>query len=80
MKTVTYTKLNGEKFTVEYDPDFPCLCCGLPVVNASMGGTLICPACDCGMHRDYRKWTYRETLEFGKRYRENVKRLQMEGF
>ena len=51
MKIATYNKLGGGTFTVEYDPKLPCVCCGLPVENASMGGTRVCPACDCGYKR-----------------------------
>lgn len=48
MKTATYKKLDGEEFKVEYDENAPCIICGEPVVEASMGGTVICPWCDCG--------------------------------
>ena len=48
MKTATYNKLDGGKFTVEYDETAPCIICGEPVVEASTGGTVICPWCDCG--------------------------------
>jgi uncharacterized Zn finger protein (UPF0148 family) len=51
MKTATYTGLDGKKFTVEYDPLAPCILCGLPVVEASMGGTGVCPWCDTGHDR-----------------------------
>lgn len=48
MKTATYTDLDGKEFTVEYDENAPCQICQEPVVEASMGGTSICPWCDCG--------------------------------
>ncbi len=48
LKTVTYRDLEGKDFTVKYDPDAPCILCGEPVVAASMGGTVVCPWCDCG--------------------------------
>jgi len=51
MKTATYRKLDGSKFTVEYDENAPCLICGEPVKEASMGGTVICPWCDMGRCR-----------------------------
>ena len=38
MKTATYRK-DGSDFTVEYDEAAPCIVCGEPVVEASMGGT-----------------------------------------
>ena len=59
MKTATYTGLDGKKFTVEYDENAPCISCGLPVLDASMGGTALCPWCDCGTYRDGCAWLYR---------------------
>ena len=32
--------------------------CGLPVMAASMGGTAVCPWCDCGWNRDGTQWTW----------------------
>ena len=37
--------------TIEYDENAPCFICGEPVLSASMGGTAICPSCDCGRCR-----------------------------
>ena len=34
--------------TLLYDPNAACRICGWPVINASVGGLDICPACDCG--------------------------------
>ncbi len=48
MKSVTYTLLDGTKKTIEYDETAPCVVCGEPVLEASMGGTVVCPWCDCG--------------------------------
>ena len=48
MKTVTYNLVGGETKTIEYDENAPCIICGEPVIEASMGGTVICPWCDCG--------------------------------
>ncbi len=42
---------NSEPHKIKYDPDAPCICCGLPVTEASMGGTVVCPWCDCGNDR-----------------------------
>jgi len=47
VKTVRYP---GTDQDIEYDETAPCLMCGLPVESASMGGTVICPWCDCGRH------------------------------
>jgi hypothetical protein len=49
--TATYRRRDGSAFTVEYDPEGPCMVCGLPVVTASMGGTVVCPWCDTGTCR-----------------------------
>lgn len=51
MKKVTYTGLDGKPFTVEYDENAPCIICGEPVISASMGGTVVCPSCECGKCR-----------------------------
>ena len=39
----------------EYDPNAPCICCGLRVGDPSMGGTAICSWCDCGVDRSGNK-------------------------
>jgi len=52
----------------EYDEDTPCRICGEPVIGASMGGTDVCPACDCG-HCRYCKipiMVVKETIDGGK--------------
>ena len=51
MKSATYRTLDGNEIRVEYDETAPCVVCGEPVGEASMGGTAICPACDCGQCR-----------------------------
>ena len=56
MKTATYTMIDGSKKSFEYDEEAPCKICDLPVVEASMGGTTICPWCDCGVYRDGVRW------------------------
>lgn len=65
MKTATYTLLDGTDCTIEYDADAPCIYCRLPVIEASMGGTVVCSWCDCGVHRDGRKWTFDEAKSMG---------------
>ena len=52
MKMVTYRDRDGKPLVVEYDETAPCIVCGLPVGAASMGGTAVCPSCDCGRFRD----------------------------
>jgi hypothetical protein len=48
MKTATYRLLDGTDRKIEYDENAPCMVCGEPVIEASMGGTSLCPWCDCG--------------------------------
>ena len=60
MKEIYLKDIFGENITVQYDENAPCKICGLPVVHASMGGTDVCPWCDCGVYRDGTKMTYRE--------------------
>ena len=62
MKTAIYKTLDGKDLKVEYDEKALCIWCGLPVESASMGGTNLCPACDCGAYRDGTKWTHKETM------------------
>ena len=62
MRQATYTTLQGTPLVVEYDETMPCRICGQPVMEASMGGTDVCPWCDCGYHRDGTKWTYRDSV------------------
>ena len=73
MKIVTYTLLDGSKKTIEYDETLPCWMCEQPVVEASMGGTVICPACDCGINRQtHEKWTFEEAMQAYENYRKNA--------
>jgi len=51
MKTATYHLRDGGTQTLEYDENAPCQICGQPVLEASMGGTAICPWCDMGVCR-----------------------------
>jgi hypothetical protein len=62
LKTATYRSDSGP-ITVEYDSAAPCRICNLPVVEASMGGTDVCPWCDCGVYRDNCRWEMRYTAE-----------------
>jgi hypothetical protein len=66
LKKATYQGPDGP-YEVEYDSEAPCRMCGLPVEEASVGGTDVCPACDCGYHRDGRQWSYRDYLKFTQR-------------
>ena len=55
MKTARYNGIDGKPIIIEYDETEPCIICGNPVIEASMGGTVVCPSCDCGYWRDGRK-------------------------
>ena len=55
---------DGEIVEIEYDDEAPCRICGKPVFEASMGGTDICPWCDCGRNRDGTPWTEAEFRQF----------------
>ena len=51
MKTATYTGMDGKPFSIQYDETAPCRICGYSVMDASMGGTDVCPWCDMGKER-----------------------------
>ena len=51
MKIVKYKQTDGTDLVIEYDENGPCVCCGEPVIEASMGGTILCPWCDMGRCR-----------------------------
>lgn len=51
MKTSERRLLDGSTINVEYDEKAPCVCCGEPVIEASVGGTVLCPWCDMGICR-----------------------------
>lgn len=72
LRTARYTNFEGEEFQVVYDADAPCASCGLPVVSASVGGTAICPWCDCGNKRDGTKYSFREIMEISARHRRGI--------
>ena len=63
MKTAIYNLLGGGKLSVEYDETTPCRLCKLPVIEASMGGTDVCPWCDVGIDRNGRWLTAREMIQ-----------------
>lgn len=55
MKKVTYPIAGEMTYTSTYDETLPCIVCGNPVINASMGGPRVCPSCDIGRSRDGKK-------------------------
>ena len=63
LKKAVYRTLQGDDLVVEYDCNASCRMCGLPVVEASVGGTDVCPWCDMGCDRNGRKWTMMEMLK-----------------
>ena len=57
MKTIQLRRCDTKELEdVHYDETTPCLVCGNPVINASMGGLDICPSCDCGYWRTGEKF------------------------
>lgn len=62
MKEAVYKTIDGKDLKIEYDEKAPCIWCGLPVESASIGGTNLCPWCDCGVYRDGTEWTYKESI------------------
>lgn len=75
MKTAIYTTTKGGKLEIEYDENAPCRMCGLPVWEASMGGTDVCPWCDCGNYRNGEKFTIQE-LENLDKLKAKAKKIQ----
>lgn len=71
MKTATYRGQDGKDFTIEYDETGPCAICQEPVVEASMGGTVICPWCDCGNCRycGVQSMLFKEEIDGGRSLR-----------
>jgi len=67
MKKATYRGLDGKEMIVEYDPNAACISCGLSVVQASTGGTKICPWCDCGMYRNGEHWSIEDAVDVDRR-------------
>jgi hypothetical protein len=63
---------------IEYDENAPCRICGLPVMDASMGGIDVCPCCDCGVFRNGEKWTVFPDVYHIKYFREIAKQKSME--
>ncbi len=51
MKVIEYKTIDGSTMKMEYDEQSPCIVCGEPVLEASMGGTTLCPWCDMGICR-----------------------------
>jgi len=56
------------KREIEYDDEVPCISCGEPVGAASMGGTVVCPSCDCGRCRYCRMTIFvmKESIDGGR--------------
>lgn len=73
--TYQYRTSKGEEFWIAFDPERLCVWCELPVGSLSMGGPAICPACDCGNHRDGTKWGSAEYPSLQKRAWKNMDAL-----
>ena len=72
MKITHYYNKEGIKMEISYDEMHPCLSCGEPVHNASMGGTVICPSCDLGRCRfcGMTIFVLKKEIDGGKSYEE----------
>lgn len=57
-----------------FDPTFSCIFCDEPVGSLSLGGSAICPYCDCGHHRDGRQWTAEESAAFHENAKKRTER------
>lgn len=66
------TRTGRIKITVKGIP--PCLWCGEPVMHISMDGPLVCPACDCGNHKDGTKWTDADYKRFAENFRKSIEK------
>ncbi len=73
MKKIKY----GDR-EVEYDELAPCMVCGEPVHNASMGGTVLCPSCDCGKCRfcGVTIFVMKEEIDGGRSKRNTLKHME----
>lgn len=43
-----------------------CKFCNLPTFGPSYGGDDVCSFCDCGYHRDGRRFTFRDLMRMNK--------------
>lgn len=50
---MTYDK---KRIRFLFDETAPCCVCGNPILDVSMGGTSICPHCDCGYDRQGKRY------------------------
>ncbi|NVM21401.1 MAG: hypothetical protein HWN68_06440 [Desulfobacterales bacterium] len=78
MKTAIYRDVNGQRKKIEYDDKAPCLICGEPVIEASVGGTSICPWCDMGICRycGVTICVFKESVDGGKSKRELLEHIE----
>jgi len=53
---------------MDFDEKAPCIMCGEPVIEPSMGGTTLCPWCDCGKCRycGVKIFAYHEEIDGGR--------------
>lgn len=67
-----YRTSSGEEFWIAFDPTRLCIYCEQPVGSLSMGGPALCGPCDCGYHRDGKRWSAQEYPTMEKRARKNL--------
>lgn len=75
-KSATYRLQDGGTLIISYDPEEPCVVCDLPVLEASVGGTNICPSCDMGRFRDGTKMGVLSPLQIKERAAQIWARIQ----
>ena len=61
---------------VDVDGVPPCLFCGEPVTSPSMGGPLVCGACDGERNHDGTRWTGAQALERYSHRRDKIAKYQ----
>ena len=78
MKVAEYP--NGLK--IKYDENAPCISCEEPVLEASMGGTNLCPSCDLGKCRycGMTIFVLKEEIDGGKSKRELLDHMKWHKF
>lgn len=78
MKIAKYRKKGGGYLEVEYDENAPCIICGEPVIEASIGGTVICLWCDMGICRycGIQIWVVKEEIDGGRSKRKLLNHMK----
>jgi len=67
-KKALYGIHEGEFKIITYNPNFKCLCCGLPIKNASEMGTMVCFTCGKCLNRNLEPWSKGESIYYFHRF------------